>query len=344
MKKINILYLVFFLHVSLPSEGNNKQTKELANENFELIVKKIQYLNYKERIYTIKSLDKLSQNDKKRFFPILADISIQDRDPMIQEVSLNFLSENLADCEICKEAYKKNLYHPEEKVKLAALKGIENLKIKELEKEFLELLKQADFTQNSIFLGALIRTLGILEYNQKEISNFLKEKYNDETTNKEIKRILLLYAGNSKNIDFLEIIETALDNREDMYLQGYAINAIGKLQNQISLEQQKQLKEKLKKMYNEISNHPDPKERAKFNLLKQQILLTLIRLKDEALKEEIKTMALDDDANIRKKALEYIEELELKEFKDLLEIKYKYDSSKSVKKEAERILKKWNYL
>lgn len=352
MKKIkNIIFLIFFIFFlinKVSSEETNKkqsqQIKELNIQNYELLLKKIQYLNNKERIYTIKNLDKLSKEDKKKFFEPLAKIALDDRDPLIKEASLSFLSENFADCEFCIESYKKNLYHSVERVKLQALKGIENLRIKDLEKEFLELLKQSNFSENSIFLSAFIRTLGVLEYTQDEISEFLKHQYENSSTDKEIKRTILLYAGNSKNKSFIELLEKAIENSEDIYIQSYGINAIGKIYSHLSLQDQDRLKEKIKKIYNEISNNPDPKERAKYTLLKQQIMLTLIRLKDDSLKEEIKVMALDDDANIRKRAIEYIEELELKEFKDLLEIKYKYDPSKSVKKEAERVLKKWNYL
>lgn len=351
MKKSKIIILLFcfiFIIHRIVGEKNNKnqtqQVKELNIQNYELILKKIQYLNNKERIYTIKSLDKLSKEDKKKFFEPLAKIALEDRDPIIKEVSLSFLSENFADCELCIESYKKNLYHSEEKVKLQALKGIENLKIKDLEKEFLELLKQSDFSENSIFLSACIRTLGVLEYNQNEISEFLKQQYENSSTDKELKRAILLYAGNSKNKNFIDLLEKAIENSEDIYIQSYGINAIGKIYSLLSLEEQSKVKEKIKKIYNEILNNPDPKERAKYTLLKQQIMLTLIRLKDDSLKEEIKAMALDDDANTRKKAIEYIEELELKEFKELLEIKYKFDPSRSVKKEAERVLKKWNYL
>ncbi len=341
MKKIRFFFnIIFLLNFGVYSQENAKE----IHHNIELVIKKIQYLNNKERLYTIKNLQKLSLDDKKKLFPILAEISIKDRDPLIQEASLNFLTENQAECEICIEAYKKNLYHSVEIVKLAALKGIETLRLKHLEKDFLSLLQQSDFSENSVFLGALIRTLGVLEYNEKEISEFLKQKYNEETTHKELKRKILLYAGNSKNLIFLDIIEKSLEANDDMYLQGYAINAIGKLENLLSLEQKDRWKEKLKKIYQDISLNPDPKERAKYNLLKQQIMLTLIRFKDHSLVEEIKIMALDDDANTRKKAIEYINELDLKEFKDLLEIKYKYDPSKTVKKEAEKVLKKWNLL
>lgn len=341
MKKNKILLgIIFIFNLAIYSQENNKE----LDQNTDLLIKKIKYLNNKERLYTIKNLNKLSEENKKKLFFDLAEISIKDRDPLIQEASLLFLAENHANCEKCIEAFTKNLYHSEEKVKLAALKGIETLSLKNLEREFLSLLKQYDFSENSVFLGALIRTLGVLEYKDKEISEFLKLKYNEETTHKELKRTLLIYAGNSKNLVFLDVIKKALDASDDIYLQGYAINAIGKLENSFSQTQKNEWKEKLKKMYEEISLNPDPKERAKYNLLKQQIMLTLIRFKDNSLLEEIKIMALDDDANTRKKAIEYIEELDLKEFKDLVEIKYKYDPNKSVKKEAEKVLKKWNLL
>ena len=344
MKNHKIIFLLtLFLQLFNLNASENKKQKNLTQEEFISLTNKIKYLNTTERIYAIKSLEKLTEDDKKRFYDLLADISLNDFDVAIKEKALAFLADEKASCDKCIESYKKNLFDNEEKVQLQALKGIENLQLKNLNEEIKEILKKTDFKENSIFANALLRTIGNLQYNQKEISQILLEKFKDEETNKELKRSIILYAGSAQNMDFKEILLQIIQEKddEDVILMAYAVNSLGKLAQDID---KTEITEKLKKMYNDIMSVNSPKERTKYNPLKQQIILALIRLGDDSIQEELKKMALDDDANIRLKALEYIEDLELKDFKDLVEVKYKYDPSKSVKNKAKAILQKWGEL
>jgi HEAT repeat protein len=320
-----------------------EKEKKLSQEEFISLTNKIKYLNTTERLYAIKSLEKLTEEDKKRFYDLLADISLNDFDVVVKEKALAFLADEKANCEKCIESYKKNLFDEEEKVQLQALKGIENLQLKNLNEEIKEVLKKTDFKKNNLFANALLRTIGNLEYNQKEISEILLEKFKDEETDKELKRSIILYAGSSRNMDFKDLLLQIINEKddEDVILKAYAVNSLGKLAQDID---KTEITEKLKKMYNDILSVNSPKERTKYNPLKQQIILALIRLGDDSIKEELKKMALDDDANVRLKALEYIEDLQLKDFKDLVEVKYKYDPSKSVKNKAKDILQKWGEL
>ncbi|MFN3246193.1 MAG: HEAT repeat domain-containing protein, partial [Leptonema sp. (in: bacteria)] len=320
-----------------------EKEKKLSQEEFISLTNKIKYLNTTERLYAIKSLEKLTEEDKKRFYDLLADISLNDFDVVVKEKALAFLADEKANCEKCIESYKKNLFDEEEKVQLQALKGIENLQLKNLNEEIKEVLKKTDFKKNNLFANALLRTIGNLEYNQKEISEILLEKFKDEETDKELKRTIILYAGSSRNMDFKDLLLQIINEKddEDVILKAYAVNSLGKLAQDID---KTEITEKLKKMYNDILSVNSPKERTKYNPLKQQIILALIRLGDDSIKEELKKMALDDDANVRLKALEYIEDLQLKDFKDLVEVKYKYDPSKSVKNKAKDILQKWGEL
>jgi HEAT repeat protein len=320
-----------------------EKEKKLTQEEFISLTNKIKYLNTTERLYAIKSLEKLTEEDKKRFYDLLADISLNDFDVVVKEKALAFLADEKANCEKCIESYKKNLFDEEEKVQLQALKGIENLQLKNLNEEIKEVLKKTDFKKNNLFANALLRTIGNLEYNQKEISEILLEKFKDEETDKELKRSIILYAGSSRNMDFKDLLLQIINEKddEDVILKAYAVNSLGKLAQDID---KTEITEKLKKMYNDILSVNSPKERTKYNPLKQQIILALIRLGDDSIKEELKKMALDDDANVRLKALEYIEDLQLKDFKDLVEVKYKYDPSKSVKNKAKDILQKWGEL
>jgi hypothetical protein len=320
-----------------------EKEKKLSQEEFISLTNKIKYLNTTERLYAIKSLEKLTEEDKKRFYDLLADISLNDFDVVVKEKALAFLADEKANCEKCIESYKKNLFDGEEKVQLQALKGIENLQLKNLNEEIKEVLKKTDFKKNNLFANALLRTIGNLEYNQKEISEILLEKFKDEETDKELKRSIILYAGSSRNMDFKDLLLQIINEKddEDVILKAYAVNSLGKLAQDID---KTEITEKLKKMYNDILSINSPKERTKYNPLKQQIILALIRLGDDSIKDELKKMALDDDANVRLKALEYIENLQLKDFKDLVEVKYKYDPSKSVKNKAKDILQKWGEL
>ncbi|GIX41696.1 MAG: hypothetical protein KatS3mg129_1429 [Leptospiraceae bacterium] len=352
-RNIIIIICLIFVINSIYSEIQNiknqktniKKEKILTEEEFTTLVNKIKYLNTTERIYTIKSLEKFTENDKKKFYDLLAEISLNDADPIIKEKALEFIAIEKADCKKCIEAYKKNLFSKEEKVQLQALKGIENLQLKDLKKEMVEILNKTDFSQNGIFINALLRTLGNLKYNQKEITDILLEKYKSEDTHQEIKRTILLYAGASENLVFKDILKEIIEkDDEDIYLRAYAVNSIGKLAKNWKQNEKKEIINQLKKIYNDILSISNPKERVKYNPLKQHIILSLIRLGDDSIKEELKQMALDDDANVRLKALEYIEDLELKEYKEMIEIKYKYDPSKSVKNKAKEILKKWGEL
>ncbi len=324
--------------------GSSGEKKILSNEKLNEIINKIKYLNSTDRVLTIKSLSKLTEEDKKKFYDFLAEVSLNDYDSLVRESALKFLADEKADCSLCIESYKKNLFYEGEKVRLQALRGIENLKLANLQQEFLELIQKTDFSQNDVFVNNLIRTLGVLEYNQNEITDQLIKKYKEETTHLEVKRSILLYAGNSKNDAFKTILIDVLDKEEDIYTKSYAINALGKLATKWEKQEKEAIIQRLKEEYNRILSISNPKERAKNNPLKQHLIVSLVRLEDESVKEEIKKLALDDDANIRIKALEFIEDLELKDYIEILKVKYKYDPSKSVKNKAKEILQKWNAL
>ncbi len=341
------IFFIFFalFPVLIISQDTSKQKEnKLTEEQYEEITKKIKYLNSSERILTIKNLEKLSLEDKKKFYDLLIDISQNETDPTVREAALKFLAEEKVNTNAAVESYKKNIFFDNEKVQIQALKAIEYLELKDLQNEFLELIKKTDFTQNGIFVNALIRTLGILEYNQKEISELLIEKFKDVNTHLEIKRTILLYAGNSKNYEFKSILLEIIEKEEDIYLKSYAINSLGKIYLNANKEEKEEIIQKCKKQYEDILSINDPKERAKYNPLKQHLILTLVRLGDSSVKEEIKKLAMDDDANVRLKALDFIEDLELKEFVDLVYVKYKYDPSKSVKNKAKQLLEKWGIL
>lgn len=345
---IIVLKILFFVNIIHTKENQEKpqstEKKALTSDKINELVNKIKYLNSTERILTIKNLEKLTTEDKKKFYELISEIALNDYDALVRENALKFLAEEKADCPSCIESYKKNLFYQEEKVQLQALKGIENLKLKNLENEFIEMIQNTDFSQNSILVNALLRTIGILEYNQNEITELLIKKYEEETTHLEIKRSILLYAGYSKNDAFKSILLDVLNKEEDIFTKSYAINALGKLATNWEKNQKDEIIQKLKQEYNQILAISNPKERVKYNPLKQHLILSLVRLGDESVKEEIKKLALDDDANIRLKALEYIEDLELKDFIEILKVKYKYDPSKSVKNKAKEILQKWDSL
>ncbi|MCS7205582.1 MAG: hypothetical protein NZ853_07785 [Leptospiraceae bacterium] len=340
--RFKILWFLFvFVFVAQINSKDNPQ-KKLTEEQYQTILKKLQYLHTSERIQIIKSLDKLDKEEKSKFFDVLADLSLNDFDPLLIEASLRFLVDHKASCDKCIESYKSNLFHKEERIRLQALRGIETLKIQNIEDLVLKTLNQIDFQENSMFTHAFLRTIGNLNYNQKEITEILKEKFQREDTHIEIKRVILVYAGNSKNQDFKEILYQNLDNEEDLYLRAYSINALSKLALEWQEEEKIKLVQKLKEIYNKILTINNPTERVKYHSLKNHVIQALIRLKDDSVKEEIKKLAMDDDANTRLKALDYIEDLELKEFRELLEVKSLYDPSKSVKRKAKEILEKWS--
>lgn len=341
MRMGRFLNLFIFMTILLSFHGNI-YGKNLTEEQFHNLVKKLKYLNNAERITIIKSLEKLAPEDQEKFTEIVSEISKKDNDPFVREAALRFLTGKKASCETCIASYKENLFHKEEKVRLQALKGIETLQLKDQEELFLRLLEDADFKENSPFLTSLIRTLGTLQYNQPAISEFLKKKYSEEETHQEVKRTILLYAGSSRNQDFKDILIENMQNDSDIYMMSYAINSLSKLAESWNEEEKSALREKLKEKYNQIQNMANSKDKIRYNTAKHHILLALVRLQDPELKEEILSFALDDDANTRLKALEYIKELGLKEFYDLVETKSKYDPSKSVKKKAQEILQQWN--
>ncbi len=335
MLKYTIVFIFFFNIVLSQAHG-----KDLDHEKFEILIKKIRYLNTAERIITIKSLEKLKEEDQKKFYDELANISLNDSDSLVRESALRFLAEKKTNCPLCIEAYKKNILDEEEKIQIQALRGIENLEIKDWEKEFLEIINKTDFSQNGIFVNALLRVLGKLKYNSLDISNAIKVKLNDQTTNSDVKKSIILYIGTSENQYLKDILFNYIDSEnDDVYLRAYAINSIGKLSKH--LENKSEIITKLKAEFDKINKIINPQERIKFNPVKQQIIITLIRLGDDTVKDEFKKSALDDDANMRKKAIQYIGDLDLKEFIELVETKAKYDPSKSVREEAKKVLEKW---
>ncbi len=315
-----------------------------SKAGLELLRKRILYASSTERRNAIRDLKRLSKDDQSGFYDDLVLIVKTDRDPAVREAALRFLAEQEVSTAAAKEAYIAGLDDPERNVKLEALKGIRRIRLKEAGERLARLVSESELTENDSVIHAAIRTLGSLEYESPEFTKRLLDALDSPETEMESRRSIILYAGAIKAVSMEKtLLDIANDPDADLVMRAYAANALGKTAaedgGRASAESRERYKKAMHDVLDEIRSIRDSRQRARMNTLKQQAILALIRMGDDSVKEELRSAAQDDDANTRFRAIRYIGELKLKEYRDLVEYKAKYDQSPKVRKEAERVLK-----
>jgi HEAT repeat protein len=203
-------------------------------------------------------------------------------------------------------------------------------------------VSESQLNENDAVIHTAIRTLGGLQYTSPGFTERMLEALDNPETDLESRRSILLYAGSVRNAQMQEkLLAIVADADADLVMRSYAANSLGKIaakDNGMKENRERSIKA-MQAVLDEIRNIRDSRQRARMNMLKQQAILALIRMGDDSVKDELRAAAQDDDASMRLRAIRYIGELKLKEYRNLVEFKSKHDESPKVRKEAERVLK-----
>lgn len=321
-----------------------QESPEKRKEALSLLKNRILYSSSTDRRNAIRDLKRLKKDEQSDFYDDLVLIVKTDHDAAVRESALRFLAEEGVATSKAKEAYIAGLNDTERNVRLEALKGIRKIDLKEAGEKLAKLVSESELNENDPVIHAAIRTLGTLKYESPEFTKRLLDALDNPATEMESRRSILLYAGSIRAIEMEEKLLAIVANAEaDLVMRSYAANSLGKMAAKDGGKAGSQSRDRYLKamqaVLDEIRNIRDSRQRARMNMLKQQAILAMIRMGDDSVKEELRAAAQDDDANSRFRAIRYMGELKLKEYRDLVEFKSKHDESLKVRKEAERVLK-----
>jgi HEAT repeat protein len=318
------------------------ESPEKRKEALSVLKNRILYSSSTDRRNAIRDLKLLKKEEQSSFYDDLVLIVKTDRDASVREAALRFLAEGAVATEKAKEAYLAGLDDTDRNVRLEALKGIRKIELKEAADRLARLVSESQLNENDAVIHTAIRTLGGLQYTSPGFTERLLEALDNPETDLESRRSILLYAGSVRNAQMQEkLLAIVADADADLVMRSYAANSLGKIaakDNGMKENRERSIKA-MQAVLDEIRNIRDSRQRARMNMLKQQAILALIRMGDDSVKDELRAAAQDDDASMRLRAIRYIGELKLKEYRNLVEFKSKHDESAKVRKEAERVLK-----
>ncbi len=193
-------------------------------------------------------------------------------------------------------------------------------------------IREQDFAKPGNRVQDLMHLLAL--YKDKSLQAFLVEKLHTADTYTDYRSAILKYMGESapwSAEEQTQILKLFSDEAESLTVRGAAAYALGKAQVG-------EARQALKAMLAKIDAMTDMDEKKKNNRFRLQLIYALILLKDNDVKEILFSMARDDDEIIRARAVHQLGKLEVKEARELLLYKSKYDPSLRVQKEAKKAL------
>lgn len=311
-------------------EEENGEITAKRQKELDSLKKRIRFSFSTDRRQAIQAVRRLKPNEREQFYDLLIDIGSDDKDNEVRSACVRFLADYRV--EKAQALFVETIQEEDEDAIREALRGIQRTKHTAAATVIFEQLKEKELTENDTIAITMIRTLGALE--SKLAVEMLTKAIDDPSTHSEIRRTATLYFGSVQAKSALEKLKELLtDSNEDITVRAYAANSIGKMND---LKYAPDLKDILQ----EIRDIRTSRERARYNGLKQQAIVALVRLGDDSVKEELYAAAKDDDPNTRVRAIRHMGELQLEEFRDFLEYKSENDESRSVMATAKTALNK----
>lgn len=305
-------------------------TEDAIQRKTDVLLKVLKYGTSLERKAALFEIEKLPQDKRDPFKPILLESLKKEKDPSMK---LSFIrSAGELELKEAKENIEKAVEDENEDVARAAVTALKKVGDANSWKPVLEKLKSQDLTKNSNLTVSLINSLAEIEGGENAY-DFLEAKIKEKFNSPEIRSYSALYFG-KKKITSAEVIlqEIAFNETETITLRTYSINSLGKIKSTSSIP-------KLKELIEEIRKDPS-KDNKKNQLLKIYTLGALIELGDETAFDEIVEFSKDDDSVVRLRSIQFLLESKRPEVREILEYKSKRDPSPKVQKAASDALKK----
>lgn len=315
---------------------NNKYshyTSEQLDTRREHIVKVLKYGSNRERIDIMKDLAFFPTEKSEEIYKIIAETLQTDLDISIKISCVRTFTELGLSRE--SKAIVDTLKEESEDLKEVAISAITKLKIEEGAPAIFNLLKKYDFSRNQTILNQSINALAELE-SGKIAMDFLESKFKDKTTNIETKATITLYFGKMKDPRIESVlIDTALNDKEDLSIRSYAISALGKIQSKNAIDP-------IRKILKEIRENKNKTDAKKLASLKMYALSALVILGDKDVLKELIAYSKDDDPTVRIRAIQQLGDLDDLSVKELIEYKATKDPNKKVQIAAKKVLEEMN--
>ncbi len=309
----------------LPAERETEK-REKALKKLKL---DIRFAASEERRRSIKKVKKLKEGEREDFIPLLMELAEKDLDPLVRDSTIQALGD--MNSRRAAPILEKSLEDDNPDVRRSAVRAIRKIDAKQSAPALEKMVRKEDFSENNLILSSALLTLGNFRY--RTIAPFLVEKAKEGRTNYEMRRAILLYLGNARSTESYDyLLETATNENEDAALRAYAVNALGKIKNPEAAQPLHAILENLRTLKSK-------RERIRFNSLKLQLIVALIRLGDESVVPEILATARDDDPTVRLRAIRQLGNMKLEQARDLLEYKAEHDPSVRVRKAAQKSLR-----
>jgi HEAT repeat protein len=304
-------------------------TLDQITKKKEILTKILKYGSNKERKDAMREVVHFPKEHAKEMYQLISSILMTDNDMGIKISSLRALADvqyNLEPNHII-----ETLSHKSEDVKEAAIFAIQKLKIEQAAPEMLKMIQEQDFTKNQRVTFSAITALSELEAG-KTAAEFLETKFKEKTTNSNLRASIALYFGKVKdNRAENALIDVAMDENEEPMTRSFAVNALGKMNSQKSIE-------KIKIILDKINETKSKLEIKKLANLKIYCIAALATLGDQEILKDLMSYAKDDDPNVRLRAIKQLSEIENPEILEMIEYKAARDPSKKVQDAAKKIL------
>lgn len=305
------------------------QKTEAEMKKVEWIKKTIQYGIQDDRISAIKmTLTLKEQKNKDEIIALLDQTMPQEVNPEVKRTAITVVSELKSSSS--KLWIIDALNDTTEEVKIEAVYAIERLQATEAKEKLIQNLKEQDFTKNSNFTEALIRTLGKLKVT--ELKDFAIEHIKDTKTTDNLRQLLILFLGDLEDIsskDFL--LGIVKDKDEDTTLRSYAAVALAKIGA-------KDTAGDLLEIIKEIDSYPVNKRKDYYSF-SMYCTAALVKMGDSNAIPRLMEALRSNNAVVRLRAVELMKELKDKRTIDILKYKMQYDPSPKVQKAAKEALK-----
>jgi len=312
--------------------GKNLTPEQLTKKK-DILEKILKFGSAKERKEALRELLHFPKEHSIELYKILSELLKEDPDISIKIVAIKTISELELTSE--NKSVVEALSNESDDVKEASVYAIRKLKIDEAGKDLLELLKSKDFSKNSNLTSSIIATLGEIP-SGKNAYEFLEAKFLDKTSNPDIRAQIVLYFGKIKDLRPEKILLEAAENEnEEIVIRAYAMNSLGKINSQNSIEP-------LKKILKKIKEYKSKTEIKKYSPLKIYGISALSLLGDKDILKELFAYAKDDDANVRIRAIKQLGETKNKAALELLDYKAKRDPSPKVQAAAKKAIEEIN--
>ena len=293
--------------------------------------KTLQFASATERRLAMARIKKLKAEEQARFAPHLARIIREDPDAGIRLAAVDLYGhlKKVADTKVLIEALEDR----NSLVVGAAIQSLRRHKVAEASAPIASKMEAEDFKTNNSLLIGMINFLGEQKY--KEAAAFLIPKLKESDTDGEVKRAILLYAGQARLLDQKqELLSILSDENAEVGTRAFAANALGHLGDA-------SVAEALHAELDKIEELPDSRTRASFSRLKAQTIFALLRLGDKKVTRYVLAQARDDDPTLRMQAARRISEMKLESGRAHLEYMAEHDPSDKVQQVARKALENW---